>query len=120
MIWRLRRGATLDPGGALFSVWAPSARSMRVHVAGGNGAGEHALLQSEKERGIWSVHVPGVRAGDRYGFRVDDGEPLPDPVSRSQPAGVHSLSEVVDPEAFTWHDTGWSGVALTDLVIYEL
>ena len=44
----------------------------------------------------------------------------PDPASRSQPQGVHGPSEVIDPEAFRWTDGTWPGVALPDLVIYEL
>ena len=61
-----------------------------------------------------------MSSGDRYGYRLDGAEPLPDPVSRSQPDGVHTLSEVVDPAAFTWTDEYWTGVPLPNFVIYEL
>jgi maltooligosyltrehalose trehalohydrolase len=118
--WRLRRGATLTPSGVTFSVWAPNAERVSVQVAGGAGAGEHAMSRDDGERGVWSVSVPGVKAGDRYGFRVNGGQPLPDPASRSQPDGVHALSEVVDPGAFAWHDDGWQGLALPDFIIYEV
>ena len=40
----------------------------------------------------------------------------PDPYSRSQPEGVHGPSEVVDPEAFDWHDAGWPGSGIDGLV----
>jgi maltooligosyltrehalose trehalohydrolase len=118
--WLLRRGATLTSEGVAFSVWAPRADRVAVHVATGAGAGEHPLIKADGERGVFSALVPGVKAGDRYGFRVNDGEPLPDPVSRSQPDGVHALSEVVDPAAFVWRDTLWAGVALPDFAIYEM
>jgi maltooligosyltrehalose trehalohydrolase len=60
-------------------------------------------------------------AGDRYQFRLDDGERLyPDPASRFQPEGPQGPSAVVDPAAFPWTDAAWPGVALKGQVIYEL
>jgi maltooligosyltrehalose trehalohydrolase len=61
-----------------------------------------------------------ARAGDDYGYRLDGGDPLPDPCSRRQPHGVRGLSRVLDPTAFTWSDGAWRGVCLEDLVLYEL
>jgi maltooligosyltrehalose trehalohydrolase len=118
--WTLRRGATLTATGVTFSVWAPSAQRVVVHVATGEAAGDHPMTPSAEEQGVFSASVRGARAGDRYGYRVDDADPLPDPVSRSQPEGVHGLSEVVDPSAFEWLDDHWPGVSLQDYVIYEL
>ena len=92
--WTLHRGATVLPNGVTFSVWAPTATSVTVHVATGDASGGHALAKSEIDRGVWDATVAEVRAGARYGYRVDGAEPLPDPVSRSQPDGVHALSEV--------------------------
>ena len=120
LTWTLRRGATVLPNGVTFSVWAPNATSVSAHVATGDAAGDHPLLPSRTERGVWETSVAKVCAGDRYGYRIDGGEPLPDPVSRSQPDGVHALSEVVDPSAFVWTDGAWRGVALADYVIYEI
>jgi maltooligosyltrehalose trehalohydrolase len=119
-VWQLRRGAQLVEGGVRFSVWAPTARDVVVHVATGVAAGEHPLQRADGERGVFTAMVPGVAAGDRYGIRVDGAEPLPDPTSRSQPDGVHALSEVIDPDAYEWGDASWPGVALPDFVIYEL
>ena len=118
--WQLRRGALLGSEGVTFKVWAPRAKDVVVHVAEGAGAGDHPLTRVEGERGVWSALVPHVVAGDRYGFRIDGGDPLPDPVSRSQPDGVHGLSEVVDPTQFAWEDGNWPGMSLPDFVIYEL
>ncbi|HYE14551.1 MAG TPA: malto-oligosyltrehalose trehalohydrolase, partial [Pyrinomonadaceae bacterium] len=74
------------------------------------------------EDDIFEAFVPGVGAGAGAGyFYLLDGErERPDPVSRSQPAGVHGPSRVVDSEEFKWTDEGWRGVALKDYVIYEL
>jgi maltooligosyltrehalose trehalohydrolase len=118
--WQLRRGAQLAAGGVTFSVWAPAVRDVTVHVAGGASAGEHALSRVDGERGAWAATVPDVAAGDRYGFRIDGADPLPDPASRSQPDGVHGLSEVVDPTRFAWQDGNWPGMALPDFVLYEI
>jgi maltooligosyltrehalose trehalohydrolase len=69
--------------------------------------------------GCWSVVVDAVPAGARYGFLLSGQGPFPDPCSRSQPDGVHALSEVVDPAAFPWTDGAWTPPAYRDLVIYE-
>jgi maltooligosyltrehalose trehalohydrolase len=119
-IWKLQRGATLTRTGTSFGVWAPKAKSVAVVVADGAAAGEHPMERRTGERGMFYADVPGVRAGDRYGYRIDGGKPLPDPVSRSQPDGVHELSEVVDPDAFEWRDERWAGLSLPDFVVYEL
>lgn len=82
--------------------------------------------------GYWWGVVPGVAAGAAYGFVLDGpeaapgeaegraGGPLPDPASRHQPWGVHGPSAVVDTGRFRWTDGGWRGVALADVVYYEL
>jgi maltooligosyltrehalose trehalohydrolase len=118
--WRLRRGATVQSDGVAFTVWAPAAREIALVVTTGEAAGEYPLSPSSSEAGVWEVVVAGAGAGDRYGYRVNGGEPRPDPVSRSQPDGVHGMSEVVDPAAFAWRDAQWQGVTLCDFVIYEL
>ena len=64
--------------------------------------------------------VPDARPGDTYCFAFDDGRTRPDPVSRSQPHGVHGPSQVVDPDAFSWSDEDWRGIALEDYIFYEL
>jgi maltooligosyltrehalose trehalohydrolase len=118
--WQLRRGALLSSEGVTFRVWAPRAKEVLVHVATGAGAGDHPLTRVEDERGVWSALVPNVVEGDRYGYCIDGREPLPDPVSRSQPDGVHGLSEVVDASQFAWQDGNWPGMSLPDFVIYEI
>ena len=118
--WELRRGATLTDEGTSFRVWAPKAERVTVHLATGEARGEYPMSPSEGEAGVYIASVAGVRAGDRYGFRVNDEDPLPDPVSRAQPDGVHGLSQVIDPDAFEWSDERWPGVALPDFVIYEM
>jgi maltooligosyltrehalose trehalohydrolase len=77
---------------------------------------EHAM--EDEGHGTWSVVVE-ARAGDDYWFKLD-GTRFPDPCTRFQPEGLRGPSRVVDPSRWTWGDAAWSGVALEDLVVYEL
>jgi maltooligosyltrehalose trehalohydrolase len=102
-----------DDGTVEFRVWALHPERVAVRVAGA----DHDLR--DEGFGIRSARVP-ARPGDDYRF-VLDGEALPDPSSRSQPAGIRGPSRVVDAAAFVWTDDGWDGGApLRDAVIYEL
>ncbi len=69
--------------------------------------------------GWWELEADAV-AGADYGFYLDGGEPLPDPRSPWQPAGVHGLSRLVDHGAFRWTDAGWRPPSLAGCVLYEL
>ncbi|MDP9269125.1 MAG: malto-oligosyltrehalose trehalohydrolase [Acidobacteriota bacterium] len=119
----LRYGGNARPDGtAEFRVWAPSAKRVRLQLAGGGTA-----LEMQREQlafdGSFAVEAP-ARAGDRYFYIVDDqkpdNKPVPDPVSRFLPEGVHGPTEIVDPSAFRWADSAWRGLPLRDYVLYEL
>jgi maltooligosyltrehalose trehalohydrolase len=69
--------------------------------------------------GYFRADVP-AQAGERYRYRLDGGDELPDPASRWQPEGVHGPSALVDPSAFTWADDGFRAPPLAEHVIYEL
>ncbi len=117
-VWRLDRGATLEADGSVrFSVWAPNAERLSVSVLGGPAEGTYALARGAS--GVFAGRVPHAGAGADYRFCVGSERTLPDPVSRWQPHGVHGPSRVVDPE-FAWHDAEWRGLAMADLVMYEL
>jgi maltooligosyltrehalose trehalohydrolase len=116
--WRPSFGATPEGGGVRFRVWAPEAKSVDV-VLYGPSAEKVQPLDREVE-GYFSRLVEGAGSGARYRYRLDGAESYPDPASRSQPEGVHGPSEVVDPREYSWRDEAWSGVALGELVVYEL
>lgn len=111
-------GAEPGPDGVHFRVWAPGHHRVDVVVYGP--AAERLQPLEPEPAGYFAGYVPGVGPGAHYKFRLDGGDVFPDPASRSQPRGVHGASEVVDPRAFAWTDTGWRGVPLADAVIYEL
>src|SRR5258708_643659 len=68
----------------------------------------------------WFRSVVDVAPGDDYGFRLDGGDPLPDPRSHWQPRGVSAPSRLIDHNAFEWTDNEWRGLDLPSSVIYEL
>ena len=106
-----------------YRVWAPSAEQVELHLeAPSSHLDEHEITREPMERGDggwWSSRTERS-PGDRYGFALDGGDPLPDPRSLAQPDGPFGLSEVVDVSAFPWTDDGWRGVPLRGAVIYEM
>lgn len=115
--WRPSLGAWPDRDGFRFRVWAPEVQRLELVLT----APEPGIFQPERFLdGTWGLHVPGLRAGRRYGYRIDGQGPFPDPASRFQPEGVHGPSQLVDAGAFDWSSTGWPDVPHEDLVLYEL
>jgi maltooligosyltrehalose trehalohydrolase len=94
-------------------VWAPSARTVRARL-------ESTVVSLKADGGGWWTLVEDVKAGTHYQFILDDGEPLADPRSLSQPEGVFGPSAVIDHSAFEWHDAGWESPPLDTAIIYEL
>jgi maltooligosyltrehalose trehalohydrolase len=113
-------GAVPVSGGVRFRVWAPASSSIDVLLRGAGGESVHGPEREAGAEGWFSAVVAGAQAGDRYRLRLDGSAEYPDPLSRSQPDGVHGASEVVDPAAFEWTDHGWRGRRLEELIIYEL
>jgi maltooligosyltrehalose trehalohydrolase len=113
--WRLDLGATPLADGVSFKVWAPAATRVEVELPA---AAEFAPLTPAAD-GVWSGVVVAARPGTLYRYRLNGDAVRPDPYSRSQPEGVHGPSQVVDPDAFDWHDSGWPGLGIHGLVIYQ-
>ncbi|MEV4824180.1 malto-oligosyltrehalose trehalohydrolase [Micromonospora sp. NPDC049274] len=97
-----------------FSVWAPDATRVRLHLPG---ADDHEMRAAAD--GWWRVEVPD--GGPDYAFLLDDDDiPLPDPRSAWQPDGVHGPSRLYDHSAFDWSDSSWTGRQLPGSILYEL
>jgi maltooligosyltrehalose trehalohydrolase len=101
-----------------FSVWAPHCRQVTVALNGGKG--ERSLSLESSDTGLFTGVLDDVDPGSDYSYRLDQGPPRPDPVSRYRPAGVHGPTRIIDPADFSWSDQGWTGVSPADLIIYEL
>jgi maltooligosyltrehalose trehalohydrolase len=88
---------------------------VEVHVSG-----RERYSLSHEDGGYFSGSIV-ASAGDRYRLMLGDDEKLyPDPASRFQPEGPHGPSEIVDPAAFPWTDSGWKGASREGHVVYEL
>src|ERR687890_564576 len=105
----LRFGARPQADGSTeFRVWAPLAESLEVKLVGGDA---RTLPLEKAGDGVFEARVEDVGEGADY-FYVVNGNERPDPVSRSQPSGVHGPSRVVATDAFEWTDSEWKGLAL--------
>src|SRR5689334_22686529 len=92
--WTLPIGARPQHSGVYFRVWAANARHVEVVLYDGeHETGVFAL--APEQGGYFAGQVAGIGPGERYMYRLDAGDPHPDPVSRFQPGGVHSASQVV-------------------------
>ena len=100
-----------------FIVWAPFLKSVSVNI---NSSGARSIPLEKMDKGYWHVCATEIPPGTQYFYSLSKSKQLPDPASFYQPEGVHGSSEVVDHKSFIWDDSGWGGVALNDMVLYEL
>jgi len=118
-------GATLlEDGRTRFRLWAPAAARVEVCLIAGDRVSDAAqqtpLPMAPGSDGCFELTIGLAGAGTRYYYRIDGGIQVPDPASRFQPEDVHGPSEVIDPAAWTWLDSGWRGRPWKEAVIYEL
>jgi len=105
-------------GSERFDIWAPEAQAVTL-LANGQ---QYPMDRAGTERNGWWTAAGAPADGEvDYGYLVDgESTPLPDPRSRRQPEGVHSLSRTFDAASHTWGDHEWKGRELQGAVIYEL
>jgi maltooligosyltrehalose trehalohydrolase len=110
----------LGDGRWRFTVWAPFSPTVGLVLLGRDGEEDRAVDMEAEPRGYFATSVDGLTEGTLYRFRLEGGSELADPASRFQPEGVHGPSALVDLSAWRWQDSGWTGLPLESLVIYEL
>ena len=93
-------------------LWAPYASGVELVTPGAR------TPMTRADGGWWSCDVR-LADGDRYAFRLDGGDPRPDPRGLALPDGPHGSSAWYDPAGFAWSDDGWRGVPLEGSVVYE-
>ncbi len=108
-------GALFSREATTFRVWATPKKQVDLVLEG-----EIFEMPAVPGREVRERRIDNVRAGARYGYRIDGQGPYPDVASRWQPDGVHGLSAVVDPGGFAWEDGGFAAPSLEHLVLYEL
>jgi maltooligosyltrehalose trehalohydrolase len=110
-------GATIHGTQAEFRVWAPTPKQIALRLLRVGRLPHDIPMHRDGEDFTATAEA---RAGDRYAYLIDGSKPVPDPVSRFLPNGVHGPTEIVDPSLFSWSDEGWRGLRLEDYIIYEL
>lgn len=110
--------AVREEGGVRFALGAPGTEQVQLEHGPGDAPVSHPMKRDARR---WHrLDVAEASAGDRYRFRWPDGLCMPDPASRSNPDGIHSTSDVIDPRAFAWRDVDWCGRPWAKAVICEL
>ena len=100
-----------------FTVWAPFAQTVDVIIV----SQEKMIIPMQKKRsGFWTAGFERIFAGDTYLICLDRTKERPDPASHYQPQGVHGPSQIVDHQTFNWTDSGWKGIPLQEMIMYEL
>lgn len=129
----LRRGIGVnfnEEKKATINIWAPLAKKVEVEVEAEVEVKDKikVKVKSTIERlslekikyGYWQLITDELKEDDKYKFCIDNGNPLPDPSSLSQPGGVHESSEAINLNSFKWSDNSWNNFPLEDYIIYEL
>ncbi len=99
-----RLGATWDGSGVRFALWAARATAVELCLFDAAGLETNRIALTPAGRGVWHAYLPGVRPGQRYGYRVH-GPWAPREGHRCNPAKL-----LVDPYAraidgpYTWND----------------
>ncbi len=107
----------LGDGRCEFTVWAPAQEEVAMQIVSPD---KHLLPMQKDEWGYWKTTAEGIEPGTLYFYKLDGDTDRPDPASHYQPKGVHEASEVVDHSKMNWTDAQWSGIALEEMIIYEL
>jgi 1,4-alpha-glucan branching enzyme len=97
--------------GVNFAVWAPNAESVAI-VGDFNGwDGRRNLMRKHIPSGLWELFVPGLKAGEKYKYRVRGryGEVIDktDPYGFAQELPPCTASIVTDLSTYTWQDNDW-------------
>lgn len=104
-------GPLIADDGVTFRLWAPAAKQVELVL--------DSTQQMRRANGGWfSLHVPGVKAGTHYSFRVDGEITIADPASHFQPEDVAGPSEVID-HTYDWRAADWKGRPWEQTVFLE-
>jgi maltooligosyltrehalose trehalohydrolase len=110
-------GARPTSDGVSFRLWAPAARRVDLVLEQRQEMQRHAMPRGAD--GWFAADVPGLTAGTRYKFRIDDEIDVPDPASCFQPDDVFGASEVIDHARYAWRARDWRGRPWHETVLLE-
>jgi 1,4-alpha-glucan branching enzyme len=116
--------------GALFTVWAPSARHVALVGDFNHWDGRANPMRSLGSSGIWELFVPGLKSGDKYKFEIrsQQGQLFlkADPYALSSELRPQTASVLCDVHSFQWHDSTWlkqremGSIATQPMLTYEV
>ncbi len=99
-----------------FIVWAPLLERLELSIV--MPVPRQVKMERDQE-GYFFITLEDVIPGTKYFYRTKENL-RPDPASYYQPEDVFGPSCVVDHAAFNWRDKDWKGIAIKDMIIYEL
>ncbi len=114
--WALELGTVLSNHGVRFRVWAPEKISVSLVVT----EEPRSIPMHPEGKGYFTTFLDDIEPWTNYFYLLDGDRLRPDPVSRSQPDGVHGPSQVIDPGEFEWQDQDWRGIPTEEMMIYEI
>ncbi len=100
-----------------FVVWAPLLGKISLKITAPL---QRVVPMQRAQRGYWRVTLEGIGPETQYVYLLGGDRERPDPASHFQPGGVHQASRVVSHGEFAWSDSDWQGVALSEMIMYEL
>jgi maltooligosyltrehalose trehalohydrolase len=114
----MRIGANyIGKGRCEFTAWAPFAGSIDLKIV----TPEKRVIPLQRiKNGYWATVIDEVIPGLLYLYCLDRNRDRSDPASHFQPEGVHGPSQVIDHKSFKWEDSGWKGIPLSEMIMYEL
>lgn len=116
----LRTGAFVEGDSVVFRVYSPERERVSVVLYSSDGQKVvDTIVLNKNTDGFFEGARRGLGKGSLYKLELDGTGPFPDPLSRSQPLGVHGPSEVID-HRFAWSDDNHRGLSLEDLILYEI
>jgi 1,4-alpha-glucan branching enzyme len=97
--------------GVNFAVWAPNAQSISVVGDFNSWDARRHLMRRRESSGVWEVFIPGLKAGEKYKYRVKTkwGEVIDksDPFGFAAELPPCTASIVTDLTQHQWKDQDW-------------
>ncbi len=96
--------------GVNFAVWAPNATGVSLVGDFNEWDGRRHALRKHLPSGVWELFVPGLKAGEKYKYRVNqNGHTVDkcDPYGFAAEMPPRTASIVCDLGQFQWSDNAW-------------
>ncbi len=110
-------GARLqEDGKCSFRIFAPHAQQVKINIQNQQTEG-YPLTPSQY--GYHEITLEEIQPGALYSYVFDDGPAIPDPASSWQPEEQRNASAVVGHHFFDWGENDFSGLPMSEMIIYE-